>query len=260
MSKIAAYLGSSLSLAGFFANPENSLFRQSMSPDDDQDAGIMTGGFGIGWYNPGPSTASYINPLPCWRDTNLPSLLNTIRRRMWLGYLHGDIHQYGPGPENMQPLRDGEVLFAHSGSIDNFLFTLRPYCLRYLDPEIEADIAGQSESEYLFALLRQRMTENDNVSAEVALAEISATLEVTLRDIKAGLNIIVGDGIRLFAVRHATHQACDPLYYCEDDPSFPPGSQLISSTPLSSQGQWKEIPEHHLLTLDPERPPELVRL
>ncbi len=260
MPKIAAYIGSSLSLEGFFATPENGLYHQATSPSHEDDIGMVAGGFGFAWYNPGPNTATYLNPLPCWKDPNLPSLLKSIRRRVWLGYLAGSDYHYSPCTENMQPLHQDDILFVHDGDIDNFLTTLRPYCLRYLAPEIESGIAGQSASEYLFALLRQRMTEDDHVSAKVALAEIASTLEVTLRDIKAGLNFIVSDGMRLYAVRHATNQPCAPLYYSEDDPSFPSGSQLVASEPLSNRGKWEEVPEHHLLVLDAARAPELVRL
>lgn len=260
MSKIAAYIGSSLALEGFFTRPEQGLFHLATAPSNEDELGYVAGGFGLGWYNPGPNTATYINPLPCWKDPNLPGLLKSIRRRMWMGYLHGSDRNYSPCVENMQPLHQDDILFIHEGEIEDFLTTLRPYCLRYLAPEIEAGISGQTASEYLFALLRQRMTEEDHVSAKVALAEIAATLEVTLRDIKAGLNFIISDGLRLYAIRHSTNQPCTPLFYSEDDPSFPSGSQLVASAPLSSEGKWEEVPEHHMLILDPSHAPELVRL
>lgn len=220
----------------------------------------MYGGFGVGWYNPGSKSASYVNTSPLWQDPNLPGLMQSLRRRVWVAHAETGLQKHSPTPENRQPFNHEHLLWVHSGYVSDFLSTLRPHCLRYLAPQIEADIKGHTDSEYLFALLRQRMMESDNVGAPVALAEIMSTLEVTLRDIESKLNIIISDGEKLYAIRHSTNIEPEPLYYTENDEQFPNDGKLISSTPLTSDGNWIEVPEHHLIVLSPEEPAEIVRL
>ncbi|VAW79523.1 hypothetical protein MNBD_GAMMA13-168 [hydrothermal vent metagenome] len=71
--------------------------------------------------------------------------------------------------------------------------------------------------------------------------------------------MVVSDGERLYAVRHAIGDACPTLYYTTDDDAFPDG-QLIASEPLTESGVWQSVPEHQILILDPEEPPELLSL
>lgn len=257
MSRIAAYIGSSLSLEGFLSRPDQSIYQQSLN---NEDISGLYGGFGFGWYNPGSKSATYVNPDPVWKDQNLPNLMKSLRRRIWIAHAESGLMRHSATAENSQPFCNQHLLWAHSGYVANFISTLRPHCLRYLAPQIESEIEGHTDSEYLFALLRQRMMESDNVGAPVALAEIMSTLEVTLRDIEARLNIVISDGDKLYAIRHATNIECEPLYYTENDAQFPTDGKLIASAPLTSEPNWVEVPEHHILVLSPEEPAELVRL
>jgi glutamine amidotransferase len=69
----------------------------------------------------------------------------------------------------------------------------------------------------------------------------------------------VSDGERLYAVRHALDDEPPTLYYTADDEAFP-NAQLMASERLTESAFWQAVPEHHILILDPEEPPELLSL
>ena len=94
---------------------------------------------------------------------------------------------------------------------------------------------------------------------EKALAILMEKAENWVNGNQALLTIVVSDGERLYAVRHALGDACPTLYYTTDDDAFP-SAQLIASEPLTESGVWQSIPEHQILILDPEEPPELLSL
>jgi len=49
------------------------------------------------------------------------------------------------------------------------------------------------------------------------------------------------------------------LYYTTDDETFPDARRLASE-PLTESGIWQSVPEHQILILSPEEPPELLSL
>jgi glutamine amidotransferase len=72
--------------------------------------------------------------------------------------------------------------------------------------------------------------------------------------------VLISDGMRIYATRHAINHECPSLYYTTDDDSFPEDAQLVASERLTEGGLWQAVPEHHVLILDPQAPPELLAL
>ncbi|MFQ5645164.1 MAG: class II glutamine amidotransferase, partial [Thiogranum sp.] len=158
-----------------------------------------------------------------------------------------------------QPLVETEFRFDHNGLIDRFHSRVRPRLVADLDPRYLPAIRGNTESEYLFAALRQLLTEDPDLSMEAALVELMQRIEQWANGCRALLTIVVSDGERLYAVRHALGDEPPTLYYTVDDEAFP-NAQLIASERLTESTFWQAVPEHHILILDPEEPPELLPL
>ncbi len=255
MSRLAAYLGPSVALAKFLLTPARSLVRQA-SVLVESDAMPDVEGYGFGWYN-GSRPFRYASTQPIWTDPNLVALSASMERKLWFGFLGGSNSVVHYGSADTQPLTDEFMLFMHEGVVEDFAHTLRPYCLRYLRPEIVAEISENTESAYLFAMLRQRLRDFDEISVEGALQNILATLQVTLIDVQTRLNIVVSDGSRIIAARYAIRGDCLPLHYVSDDPAFPLHSQLVASEPLTDHAGWRSIPPNHILILDPDAEPDL---
>jgi glutamine amidotransferase len=162
-------------------------------------------------------------------------------------------------PCNTPPFHDERHLFAHNGFIGEFHLQVRPAMQEMLSPPIAANIHGNTDSEYLFACLRQLLADKPHRPPGEALGELLDLLAEWVDEQPALLNIIVTEGERLYASRHALNHECPSLYYTTDDELFP-GGQLLASERFTEDSFWQPVPEHHILILDAEKPPELLEL
>jgi len=259
MCRIAAYLGIPVPLAAFLLDPPHSLQVQGWAPRELRYARLNADGYGFAWYDGERQPAVYVNPAPIWNDPNLPHLARTLVSDLWLASVRSATEGNPVNHANTQPFVDTEFLFDHNGLIDRFHSEVRPRLVADLDPRYLPDIRGNTESEYLFAALRPLLAEDPDLSMEAALIELMKRIERWANGCRSLLTIVVSDGERLYAVRHALADEPPTLYYTVDDEAFP-NAQLIASERLTDSGFWQAVPEHHILILDPEEPPELLSL
>lgn len=261
MCRLAGYVGPPITLEKFLLTPPHSLVVQAWKPREMHYATLNADGFGLGWYDPGELPAVYLNPMPIWSDVNLPQLGRSLNCDLWLAAVRSATPGYATSHVNLQPFSDDdELLFVHDGYITDFRRGVRPVLRQFLDPAVETGMEGNTDSEYLFALLRHLLAGDEELSVEEAVAEMMKLLDDWLEgEIPALLNIALSDGERLYAVRHAVNAECPSLYYTVDDENFP-GGQLIASERLTETEFWQPVPEHHILILDPDEPPELLAL
>ena len=260
MCRLAAYLGPEISLETFLLKPEHSLVVQSWAPRELRYAKLNADGFGIAWYAPDDRPVVYVNPMPIWSDVNLHGLARTLTNDLWVASVRSATAGFANGPANTQPFCDDEIVFTHNGFLADFNRGLRAEFLNYLDPGFSADIRGNTDSEYLFALLRQQLADDEATSMEAAIGEVFNLVTDWCGDREALLNLVVTDGERIYAARHAVNHDCPSLYYTTDDERFPEGAQLVASERLTEAEFWQPVPEHHLLILDAEQPAELLAL
>lgn len=257
MCRFAAYLGPELPLSRFLLEPSHSLIKQAWQPREMQTALLNADGFGIGWYN-GSVPATYRQILPIWADPNLPDLGHSLARGFWLGHVRSATPGFAAGFTNTQPFTDGELMFAHNGFITDFSTKVRPRLRRWLLPNIEAGIHGSTDSEYLFAILRQLLAEDEERDLSDAL-RLMQQLLLEWDCEQSLLSLMLTDGARVVAMRHALEAECPSLYFTLDDETFPE-AQLLASEPLTETGLWQTVPPHHLLVLASDEPPQLIPL
>jgi glutamine amidotransferase len=260
MCRLAAYLGPEIPLKQFLLDPAHSLYVQSWQPRELRYAKLNADGFGIGWYDADGSPATYVNPMPIWSDVNLDALARSLSNDLWIASVRSATSGFASGAANTQPFCDDDLIFTHNGFIADFNRGLRSRALDFLSPDIATEIRGNTDSEYLFAVLRHLALENEDASLESLIGEALALVGDWADEREALLNLIVTDGERVYAARHAVNHDCPSLYYTTDDERFPDGAQLIASERLTEAEFWQPVPEHHLLILDPEQPPELLSL
>ena len=259
MCRLAAYIGPDISLQQFLLDPDHSLYKQSWEPRELKYAKFNADGYGFGWFSQQGVPSTYTSILPIWSDSNLPALARTLTNSLWLAEVRSatagnPVHQF-----NTAPFCDDERVFVHNGFIRDFHVQLLPEIIPLLAPAIMADIHGNTDSEYLFACLRQILLDNEDLDLAEALLRMFEWLAARLTDTESLLNIIVSDGDRLYASRHGFNHECASLYYSTDDEQFP-GGQLVASERFSEDSFWQPVPEHHLLILDRRNPPELLPL
>jgi gamma-glutamyl hercynylcysteine S-oxide hydrolase len=260
MCRLAAYLGPRISLQQFLLKPSHSLYEQAWAPRELTNARLNADGFGIGWYSPDGTPAVYVNQMPIWSDINLPGIARSLATSLWMAQVRSATSPFRSGPANTQPFQRDGVLFLHNGFVEDFDHSLRGRIRHFLDTEIEAGIGGNTDSEYIFALLRQLLANDDELTLEEAIRAGLALIDEWLDRRTALLNLLLTDGERLYATRHALKGECPSLYFTTDDECFEEGAQLIASERLTEGEFWQPVPEHHLLILDPEEPPELIQL
>jgi glutamine amidotransferase len=258
MCRLAAYLGPAIPLQQLLLQPSHSLYRQAREPRELIYAKLNADGHGFGWYDDG-RPAVYTCALPIWSDTNLPHLARTLRQPLWLAEVRSATEGHPVSRENTAPFYDDRHVFLHNGLIRDFLTRVRPALSAGLSPVIAAGIRGNTDSEYLFACLRQLLADEPGVSLADALRKLCDRLNDWVDELPALLNMVVSDGTRLYAVRHGINHDSPSLYYSTDDEMFP-GGQLIASERLNADGYWQPVPDHHVLILDPQAPPDLVEL
>ncbi|MBA2410316.1 MAG: ergothioneine biosynthesis protein EgtC [Gammaproteobacteria bacterium] len=260
MCRLAAYLGPPVLLQRFLLEPSHSLYEQSWAPRELKFARLNADGFGLGWYSADATPATYVNQMPIWSDINLPGLARTLSNPLWMAMVRSATSPYRTGSANTQPFTHDGVLFMHNGYVEDFDHSLRGRIRHFLSTDIEAGIGGNTDSEYLFALLRQLLTSDDELTLEGAIRAALELIDEWLDDRKALLNLLLTDGERLYATRHALNADCPSLYFTTDDESFDEGAQIIASERLTEGEFWQPVPQHHLLILDLDQPPELIRL
>ena len=259
MCRIAAYLGEPIALGKFLIDPPHSLQVQGWAPRELKYARLNADGYGFAWYADDGQPAVYVNPGPIWTDPNLPHLARTLASDLWIASVRSASEGNPVNHANTQPFAGEDFLFDHNGLIDQFHCQVRPRLVADLDPSLLPSIRGNTESEYLFASLRQILFDNQDLSVESALAELMSRIEHWVDGCRALLTIVVSDGERLYAVRHALGDGCPTLYYTTDDEGFP-NAQLIASERMTDSSFWQIVPEHQILILAPDKPPELLSL
>ncbi|MHB8253244.1 MAG: ergothioneine biosynthesis protein EgtC [Acidiferrobacter sp.] len=257
MCRLAAYLGPPLSLGQFLLAPKHGLLLQSYAPREMHEGHVNVDGYGVGWLATNGELAHMTHSIPIWADHNLATLGRNLTSSLWVASVRNATTGLANHPANTQPYLTDGLLFLHNGSLANFP-VIRTAMRRMLAPEIENSIEGTTDSEYLFALLRQMLRGTDFDPRET-LRELAQCAVDQLGVERALMNIIVTDGERLYALRHAINAPSPTLYFTSDDEDYP-GATLIASEPTTDGAYWQPIPEHHILTIDANKPAELISL
>jgi glutamine amidotransferase len=259
MCRLAVYLGPAISLQQFLIDPPHSLYRQAREPRELKYAKLNADGFGFGWFNLDGQPAVYRQTAPIWADSNLPALARSLSQTLWMAEVRSATDGNPVHLLNTPPFCDARRLFIHNGFISDFHQQVRPRMLRMFDPVIAADIHGNTDSEYLFACLQQILRDDAALHPVHAIQRLYQQIADLIGDKPALLNLAVTDNGSIYAARHALNHESPSLYYTSTDPDFP-GGQLVASERFSDDPGWQSVPEHHVLALHPQQPPELVAL
>lgn len=249
MCRLAAYLGPSILLRQFLLDPPHSLVRQSWAPREMSEAVLNADGYGLGWYPANNSPATYLGTQPAWSDMNLAGLADSINSHIWLGYVRSATEGQITSLANTQPFRFDQILYTHNGFVRDFSPAFKTRCYEKLTPEILAGINGNTDSEFLFAVIRQKLVEMPDNGIQACLLESLALIENIIGEGSALLNFIITDGESLYAVRHAINADCPTLYINQAEPGYP-GGNLIASECLTPDNNWQTVPPHHLVVIN----------
>ena len=247
MCRLAAYRGPDLFLERLLNEEPHSLVKQSWACRELAGTTLNADGFGFGWYTGDNVPAVYTSTLPIWSDVNLAGLGKSLRSRTWLAYIRSATPGQAVSQANTQPFAHNHIMFLHNGRIEQFNAGPRAELHRFIDADIQAEIQGNTDSEYLFALFRHFLAKEKSIRE--ALIRCCNEAE-NLLECPALLTMIISDGRDFFCCRHSVNGAhCPTLYYSRDHPSFA-GALIIASERFSRADCWREIPAHTCLFTD----------
>ncbi len=226
MCRLAAYMGKEIRLDQFLIEHEHSLLKQSWSPKEMQDGTINADGYGFAWLVNDNIVCSYKNILPIWSDSNLQGLGHSLQSRLWMANVRGATPGQGINEANTQPFHNNNLIFMHNGCLKPFDNRIKSGLLENMSTETQADINGDSDSLYLFALLKEYLAKGNTIND--AILSLMDILKDVCDKSSALLNIIISDGNSLYACRSAINASCPSLYYFLGNTAV-----WIASEPLS---------------------------
>jgi glutamine amidotransferase len=241
MCRLAAYLGTEITLSLFLQEHEHSLVKQSWAPQEMQGGTLNADGYGIAWLSDKNIACTYKNILPIWSDNNLDSLGRSLSSGMWLANVRSATTGQAISPANTQPFIKDKLVFTHNGSLKPFTSDIKARLLDLIPSMISADINGDSDSLYMFALLQHHL-QHQNSIAEAIIKSMTDLKTICHDNVLALLNFVISDGETLYACRHALNSNCPSLYYLLKQDSL-----WIASEPLSPADDWVPFPEHKLM-------------
>ena len=163
------------------------------------------------------------------------------------------------GLVNTQPFTNDRLLFMHNGYIGNFNPEYRIKFHKILKAEIQAGINGHTDSEYLFALLRQEILLNTDMDPVTRLGHYLEQIPKIIDGGTALLNIIFCDGSRIYTTRHAVNGQSPSLYYAVNADLFT-DAVVVASERLTDAGCWQTVPDHSLMIISGSTKPEIIAL
>jgi predicted glutamine amidotransferase len=290
MCRVLLYKGDPVPLADLLYQPNNSLVKQAYQPQ--MHSMLSLAGFGLlAWdrssHHPEvPFSYRSLN-IPVF-DQNLKDLSEKLSVTTVIAHVRGVPYRENVtvGEQNLHPFRykGYRLALAHNGSLASFE-RMRFALLDHIRPEIAQLIRGNTDTEWIYALLLSQL---EDPRAEIGPDAIVAAVERALSIIRAvrrrhGIdtssptNLFISDGVNLVAVRFAFDYGCydlnDPaalesdhvflgLWYTTGRayglhdgewkmigaPSPAGGSLLVSSEPLTRDvSTWFEVPEYSAL-------------
>ncbi len=250
MCRLLSYLGPDISLEELIIKPEHSLEKQAWQPKELREAKLNADGFGIGWYH-NTQPMRYRQPIPIWNDPNLVDLSHSMQTTLWFAMVRSATPGLGTHHYNTQPFRYQQWMFMHNGYILDFATTARSQLRHILDHEFEDNIHGNTDSEYIFALILHYMKDN---SVTEAIEKTFNTLSEIIGEGRALLNIMLTDGNQIYATSYAINGLCPTLYYGKGINGFNKDSQILTSEAITEDTEWQSAQDNQLIILSKHNP------
>ena len=245
MCRWLSYSGTPIHLEKLLFDPLHTLIEQSLHA---RKAKVATNGdgFGVGWYADRPTPGIYRDVLPAWNDTNLKSLAHQIRSNLFFAHVRASTGT-ATSRDNCHPFHYRQWLFMHNGQIGGYNKVRRR--LDALIPDaLYEHRHGTTDSELFFILMIHFGLIDDPIGAlKRTLAVISEEMRRAEIEEPFRMTAAFSDGVRVFAVRHASDPNPPSLYW-----SVEGGDTIIVSEPLDEvRGHWKQVPPSHVLISEP---------
>ena len=225
MCRHLAWLGAPRTVAALVLRPEHGLLRQSYQPRR-QSYGLMNAdGWGVGLFVPDhPEPVRWRSSRPLWSDASFASVAPVLSSGCVLAAVRSATPGMPTDESAAAPFSDGRWLLSHNGRVD------RDVLPAYAEAESVCDSAVLAA--HVFAHIK---TDGPDGLARVVT-------EVAELDPAARLSLLLTDGSRVLATTWG-----DQLSYLVE-----PDGVVVASEPYDDDPRWVDVPDRHLLEVNPE--------
>lgn len=251
MCRVVGYLGPRLSLNALVDREPHALYQQSYAAQELETSVVSADGWGAAWYLPeDPCACVYRSTQPIWGDPNLGDLGRSVTSRCMLAAVRSATDPLSIAAMNTQPFKFERLSFVHNGFVEAFRRTLRRTVCEGLDDAAYASIAGDTDSEHLFAMivnawLGQADEHERNLVSAVRGAVEQLRRFARERSLVALLTLLVSDGEHIIAVRASEAGKSPSLYVRRVEASQ---ATWFASEPTNfGQAGWEPVPDESIV-------------
>ena len=242
MCRFLAYIGQPVFLDTLLVQPACSLIAQSLAAREAKTI-VNADGCGVGWYAERAEPGLYHGVLPAWSDSNLASLCQQLRSRLFLAHVRsattGEV-----SAANCHPFAAGRHLFMHNGQIGQYE-RIRRRVDALIPDSLYARRRGNGDSEAIFLAALGRGLDRDPQRAVLdTLREVRAIMRDAGIAAPLRFTAIHTDGAVLRCFRWSSDQRAPSLYWRRA-----PAGVAVASEPCDTQG-WQTVPPGTVMTVD----------
>ena len=277
MCRFIAYLGKPIIVDELLLKPANSLVHQSYSAGEMPE--ILNGdGFGLGWYahHISERPGLFRSITPAWNNSNLLYNASLIQTDCLFAHIRA-ASEGVISESNTHPFHYEQFLMMHNGIVQGFPLIKRKL-LSLLNDELFLWIRGQTDTEHIFALFMQHVSEMKGSAPSLGEEQIKQCYQKTfdvvqqlkteagIGDSVSTFNMMATDGFRIFGTRYSSNpdEQSRTLYYasgnrfeCEEgvsrmvrDDSDDKAVLIVSEKLSQNTEEWIAIPNNHFIAVN----------
>lgn len=233
-----AYVGPPVTLESVLLAPQQCLAHQAYRPRFQTNGTVNADGFGCGWFDQKlrAEPAVYRNTRPIWADRSFSSMAGLIRSGAFVAAVRDASAGSFVEEASTSPFFQEGLLFAHNGLFRGFDEAPGVALRRSVSDRRLAAIRGTSDSEWLFALILDRLDEAKQLR-QAMTAVISQCLQLST----GAFNFLIHDGWKITAT------ACGDSLYVLEGSDLLPGGVVIASEPYDDDPCWQPVPDGSLV-------------
>ncbi len=188
MCRVLAYIGPDVPLENLLLKPENSLINQALDPEGHPDLQLAGWGFGA-WSThllAPEAPLLYRRPMAAFYDDNAKGIIPSLQASTMLAHVRASAYEASVvlSDENCHPFSyEGTPwIIAQNGDLPSWRLLQREL-LAHCKDEYLSQMAGDTDTEFLYVLLLSLLEGDDDASVQRAFEELIGLVQRAMTDL-----------------------------------------------------------------------------